>query len=485
MQHIDLPPDASTLMEATRSIGYTLESAIADIIDNSIAAMATHVWVDYFPMDNAYIAITDDGIGMDTETLTKAMQYGSQNMSDVRDEKDLGRFGLGLKTASLSQCRKLTVVSKQGQSIEARRWDLDYVAFSGYWSLGILSFDEIKNMPQFNRLKNMKSGTLVVWEDLDRIQLGGTILHILNEKMDSVRKHLSLVYHRYLSGENGIIKMAIFMNDRVVEPLNPFYKGTPIMSDEIIKIDEKSIIVRPYLLPHTSKLTKNEIELLGGKDDLRKQQGFYIYRNKRLLVWGTWFRMVKQGELSKLARIQVDIPNSLDELWTLDVKKSVAIPPFVIRKNLSKLIEKVAESSKRTWTFRGKKEFNDNVIHLWDKYDTRDKKGIIFQINKEHPLVKKVLDSYPKGKHDIEVLLRQIENGLPLNTIYIELCNDNKIVNNLNSEKEENILQMVKQILDLEQECDRSQILESLLRTEPFNNYKDAIECAWKKGLLS
>ena len=126
----------------------------------------------------------------------------------------------------------------------------------------------------------------------------------------------------------------------------------------------KKVKIKPYILPHTSKLTQSELKELGGKEGLRKHQGFYVYRNKRLLVWGTWFRLMRQSDLSKLARIQVDIPNSLDDLWTLDIKKSTAIPPEEVKQNLAKIIEKISEGSKRTWSYRGKKEVNDKIVNV-------------------------------------------------------------------------------------------------------------------------
>ena len=108
-----MPPYAPILMESTRSIGYSVEAAIADVIDNSIAAFATNVEVNFFPSSDPYICILDNGNGMTISELENAMQYGSKNPLDTRSENDLGRYGLGLKTASLSQCRKLTVISKK------------------------------------------------------------------------------------------------------------------------------------------------------------------------------------------------------------------------------------------------------------------------------------------------------------------------------------------------------------------------------------
>ena len=113
MKTISLPPRAHTLISATRHIGYSLESAIADLIDNSIAARARNVEIDFIDTTESYIAILDDGFGMTDEELTSAMQYGSSDPSNNRSENDLGRYGLGLKTASMSQCKKMTVATKR------------------------------------------------------------------------------------------------------------------------------------------------------------------------------------------------------------------------------------------------------------------------------------------------------------------------------------------------------------------------------------
>ena len=334
MKTKSLPPYAPTLIESTRAIGYSLEAAVADIIDNSIAANAKNVDIYFFPIDGAYIAILDNGKGMAEEEIDIAMQYGSKNPTEERDKKDLGRFGLGLKTASLSQCRCLTVISKQGDNLEGRQWDIDHVTEVGDWSLNILDEEDIQQIPQFDELIKNESGTLVVWQKLDRLKAGEINFELsLGRKIDRVRDHLSLVYHRYLAGESGITKLKLSINGEKIKGIDPFLteKSVQAMDDETLVIQGNKILVRPYILPHISKLTSDEIKMLGGKDGLRKQQGFYVYRNKRLLVWGTWFRMMRQGDLSKLARIRVDIPNTLDDLWTLDIKKSSALPPAEVR----------------------------------------------------------------------------------------------------------------------------------------------------------
>ncbi len=477
MRTKNLPPYAPTLIESTRAIGYSLEAAVADIIDNSIAAGANKVEIYFFPIDGAYIGILDNGKGMNEEELDLAMQYGSRNPSEARDSKDLGRFGLGLKTASLSQCRCLTVATKQGDQLRASRWDIDHVAEVGEWSLLILDEEEISQVPQIECLMESDTGTLVVWQQLDRLKAGETNFELaLGRKIDSVREHLALVYHRYLSGESGITKLKLLINGEAVTPIDPFLKGksTQPMDDEVLVIRDQNIVVRPYILPHLSRMTAEEVKQLGGKDGLRKQQGFYVYRNKRLLVWGTWFRMMRQGDLSKLARIQVDIPNTLDELWTLDIKKSSALPPAEVRKNLEVIIDRIAERSKRTWTFRGKKEISDKTIHVWNRMKNVQG-GVYYEINRTHPMIRQMLSSDETLEKPLYALLQQIERGLPLNQLYVDLNNDEQLKNK-QSQDAEDIAFALRSMLVKSSDEDKIAFLDAIREIEPFSSYQEVIE---------
>lgn len=478
MKTKSLPPYAPTLIESTRAIGYSLEAAVADIIDNSIAANAKNVDIFFFPIDGAYIAILDNGKGMSEEEIDIAMQYGSKNPTEERDKKDLGRFGLGLKTASLSQCRCLTVISKQGDNLEGRQWDIDHVTEVGDWSLNVLDEEDIQQIPHFDELIKTESGTLVVWQKLDRLKAGEINFELsLGRKIDRVRDHLSLVYHRYLAGESGITKLKLSINGEKIKGIDPFLteKSVQAMDDETLVIRGNKILVRPYILPHISKLTSDEIKMLGGKDGLRKQQGFYVYRNKRLLVWGTWFRMMRQGDLSKLARIRVDIPNTLDDLWTLDIKKSSALPPAEVRKNLEIIINQIAERSKRTWTFRGKKEVSDTEIHVWNRMKNKQG-GFYYEVNREHPLVQQMIKINPGIEGSLNALLQQIEKGLPLNQLYVDLNNDEQITNdNEQSDVEivKSLQEMITMCADKQEKCN---LLDAIACIEPYLLHLDIVE---------
>lgn len=477
MKSIEMPPFAPVLMESTRAIGYNLESAIADIIDNSIAAGSKNVDIAFFPIDGAFISILDNGQGMDSEALNSAMQYGSKHPTDVRDAKDLGRFGLGLKTASLSQCKCLTVISKQGHQLEGRRWDLDYVAETGSWSLIVLDDEEIAEIPQSDALMAHESGTLVVWQKLDRLEAGEVnFAQAMGRKIDAVRDHLALVFHRYLNGEKGITKIKLSINGERVTAIDPFLEGKSVqpMDDEVLVVHGQKIIIRPYILPHISKMTPEEIKALGGKDGLRKQQGFYVYRNKRLLVWGTWFRMMRQGDLSKLARVRVDLPNTLDDLWTLDIKKSSAIPPAEVRNNLAIIIDHIAERSKRTWTFRGKKETDDKMIHLWNRMKNPHG-GFYYEINREHPMVQRIASISPDNKSMLDALLRQIETGIPLNQLYVDLNNDEQLTNDQN-QSDKDIITALKNMFTLQMTiAEKLDFISTMEGIEPFSQHPEAI----------
>ncbi len=482
METIDLPPYAPILIESTRAIGYSLEAAIADIIDNSIAADASMVHVRFFPVDDPYLAIIDDGSGMKDEEITQAMQYGSTNPLDERNKKDLGRFGLGLKTASLSQCRQLTVVSKKDSHLVGRRWDIDHVHKTGKWSLIVLSEDEILQLECIDSLMAFQSGTMVLWKKLDRMQKGEiNFIHSMGDRMQEVGKHLSLVYHRYITGETGIRKLSIYLNDQKLAAADPFLqkRSFQAMADETYILHGEKITIRPYILPHISKLTANEIALLGGKDGLRRQQGFYIYRNKRLLVWGTWFRMMRQGDLSKLARIQVDIPNTLDDFWTLDIKKSTAIPPPELRKCLETVIQNIAEKSKQTWVFRGKKEITDKVQHVWNRLK-RPNGDVLYEINRDHPLVSAAFDAI-SDRSIIETLLRQIEQSLPVNQLYVDMNSDEHFENEIQVSEAETKTMLVSLLAMCPNPESKHDLLASIKTTEPFCFYPDLIATAEKE----
>jgi len=477
MKKISLPPYAPVLMESTRSLGYSLEAAIADLVDNSISAQATKIHINFFPINNPFLCIIDNGHGMGSDELTNAMRYGSSNPKDPREKNDMGRFGLGMKTASLSQCRCLTVISLKDGALEARQWDLDEIYKYGEWDLLVPDPSQIKEFPGIEQLKEFNKGTIIVWQKLDKIFAGDIAPErSFAEKMDKVREHISLVFHRYITGEIGLKRISFYINNRPVESVDPFLikKSDQAMDVETIIVEKEKVLVTPYILPHISKLTREELESLGSEEGLRKKQGFYVYRNKRLLIWGTWFRLMRQDDLYKLARVKVDVPNSLDHLWSLDIRKSTATPPEVVRKNLAKIVNKIADGSRRKWTFRGKKEISDTTTHVWSRIKGRE--GVRYQINREHPmanLVGEQLNSHAKKL--FEQFLKIVEFGLPLNALYIDLTEDE-----IFASETENIPLIRAQILEILTQTNNPKskllLLDALKCAEPYSLFPDLLE---------
>jgi Histidine kinase-, DNA gyrase B-, and HSP90-like ATPase len=326
VREIDLPPFAPSLIESMRAIGYSLETAIADIIDNSIAAEARAISIRFFPDDDSYVTILDDGEGLAEAELTRAMQHGSQNPNEARTSSDLGRFGLGLKTASLSQCRQLTVVSCKAGRISGQRWDLDVVARTKKWTLLSLNERELSHIPHIDQLQKQGKGTLVLWRALDRLAVGETSIEdALGNGMLRVRAHLALVFHRFLSDEIPQERLSISINENPIEAHDPFlqkHKGTQRLPEDVFEVEGIAVHVLPFILPHYSRMSEQEKTLAAGEDGLLGRQGFYVYRGRRLIIGGTWFRLARREELTKLARVRVDIPNSRLFWFTLCSRRS-------------------------------------------------------------------------------------------------------------------------------------------------------------------
>lgn len=459
-------PYAPMLIESMRALGYSFPTAIADLIDNSISAGAKNISIITNPGDNPFLIIIDDGCGMDNGELYEAMRYGSSDPNEYRDENDLGRFGLGLKSASLSQCRNLVVVSKCNSELNSYSWNLDYVVEKGSWLLKGYNQNEINNMPYIDKLNSLSHGTYVYLDDFDKIKHQTTdVATTFNRFLNDMIEHLSLVFHRFL--EDGL---KIDVNGIEIKPKDPFltgHKATQRKREKTFAIDGQIITLKPYILPHVSKLSDMDLMKVGGKERLKNDQGFYIYRNKRLIIWGTWFRLERKEELNKLARVRVDIPNSLDYMWSIDVKKSTATLPDKIKRQMYNAVYESVLTSEKIHTFRGKKERpNDDIDYVWDRVKVRD--GYSYVLNRDLPLLKMLIDSLDDKQYKLlNNFLNTIETTFPSQTIYIDGAKGNLEHEDVNVEEiwdqlQENI-QYVK-----DNNMDVKKFYEMFLNSEPY-----------------
>lgn len=268
---LEVIPDPISLIESMRAVGYSVEAAIADLVDNSISARADLVEIKYDASDDPFVAILDNGWGMAPDELTNAMRHGSGNPTNTREPDDLGRFGLGLKTASLSQCRKLTVVSRKSNVTSARRWDLDVVQLSGRWLVVVPELKELEALPMFSRLRALESGTLVVWQDLDRLTAGAFDSQSeMTTKLSSLYEHLALVFHRFTQKEDGIGPVTMMVNGQQIPPRDPFLRSNTFrqpLEGQVIRHERGDVRVLPFILPPVSHLPPDEISLAGGKEE--------------------------------------------------------------------------------------------------------------------------------------------------------------------------------------------------------------------------
>lgn len=420
----EVPPLAGSLAEGLRAFSYSLPSAIADLVDNSISADARNVWIQFdWDGSDSVVSVADDGHGIPEDEFAQAMRLGSVSPLTKRSSSNLGRFGLGLKTASFSQARRLTVVSKTSQKPGAARcWDLDHIRTTNAWSL-------LKDVsPAAERAAKVieaeKSGTIVVWEKIDRIPgcsgSGGASVKEFHTEIDRVKNHLALVFHRILKGQ-GVPRL--HLNGRPIQPWDPFMEeeeATQSFPAEKLGLHGEQVEVTGFVLPHVSKISKEEHSAGAGIHGWNAHQGFYIYRNKRLLVPGSWlcFGWSKE-EHYKLARIRVDLPNSLDLDWEIDVTKSRATPPPPLRTALRAIGEKTRNRAKQVYSFRGARvvpHTEAERVFLWTPLAKNSK--TFYRLDREHPLVKAALAS-TNDRKTLEALLKLIEHTVPLPHITI------------------------------------------------------------------
>jgi hypothetical protein len=489
----DCPPKAEVLFESIRAFGYDIGMAVADLIDNSIAAGARRVWViQKWSGRDSYVAVLDDGKGMDDAVLKNAMRLGSMSPSEQREPGDLGRFGLGLKTASLSQCRSLTVMSKPVRGdATVRCWDMDVVREKRSWYL--LKSARPESLARLTPLEKVGSGTMVLWEKLDRVvgdsmPADEAMRSAYFGRIEYVREYLEMIYHRYI-GTGG--RLSISMGtprdydkpEMRLRPWDPFLRAhaaTQELGKEAKELFGDRVVVKPYVLPHVSKLNPSQHENAAGPHGWNAQQGFYVYRKERLIVPGGWLNVgYKQEEHYKLARIQVDIPNNMDEEWKIDVKKSSATPPESLRPFLKRIAKITRDRAADVYRHRGRiaqRRATGLPVFVWRKTEKNGR--VRYAIDRGHPVVEQLIDAFPQAKQSVTALIRLIEMTVPIEQIVItnnESPDAHIRKPAVAEESDFPVVEWFKSMVDLETKrgCTRDRALELVLQMEPFDQYPE------------
>lgn len=361
MQFEEQIPSPSRLVESLRDTGYSYEAAFADIVDNSIAANANRVEIDIeedFMGNEVTVAFYDNGDGMSETELKNAMKYGSEKRSSP---KSLGKFGMGLKTASTAFCRRLTVISIKNKEANARTWDVDKIIEEDSW---LLIEPDLKDFSkQYNKLKEFceNSGTVVIWSKVDRL-LTNSGTDFINKATDTIikdlKQHLSAVFGKFLIGIDNFDNtksdtyskpdVELYINSKRLKGWNPsgFHLNDHKTDNKVLRDARVQKVIKKgrefdykitgYVLPRKQNLSSEE------EEDLRftnYNQGFYIYRENRLVFGGGWpHRLFSQDPHLNLLRVVLDFDHNLDDYFEIDIRKSKINFPVKMREELKKLL---------------------------------------------------------------------------------------------------------------------------------------------------
>ena len=413
-------PRASALMDSLRAFGYDMATALADLVDNSITASASEVRVEFnTDVGSAWVAVVDDGRGMTEAQLHEAVRFGGVGPTAERRTGDLGRFGLGLKTASLSQCRALTVLSRTSAGLACRTWDLDVVRSTDDWHVLVKADTETLRIAEDLGFEG--TGTMVLWRRLDHAGEGG----VLARRLGQSRVRLQMWFHRFLaSGE-----LRLVVGGHPLSPWDPFWRrhmATQDLGTERLG-DAGRVRATPYVLPHPTRLSEAELAAGAGPRGWNAQQGFYVYRGNRLVSAGGWLGLqdLTMTPQTRLARIEIHVDPVDDHEWQVDVRKSRVHAPAALEEQLTRLA--TAARSASTQVFRRRAvaagEVRGRERGITFGWIQERRHGVTsYLVNRQHPVVESVLAGQDGAR--VEALLRLVERTLPVGFIAIEAEND-------------------------------------------------------------
>jgi hypothetical protein len=423
----DFTPDPVSLLESTRNLGYSIEEAISDLIDNSITAKAKNITYEFhWNLGNPFFLLKDDGKGMSNENneLIDSFKLGA-NKDKERDPKDLGRFGFGMKTASLSQSKSLTVITKKiNNQVISRSLDLAFIAeLKQGWKLKLV--DELIVQNEIDFLNTQESGTVIRWDNWDRAPKSNDDFTSL---ISDINNYISVCFHRFI--EKGI---NIYCHQTRLLPCSPIpsAEGSSLYSEVIIDENAKQTA---YIIQHPKFWAENfenisrfnSFRLFEG---LERQQGIYIYRCDRLLTpKGGWLGQINKGNSAKLARVVINYSNKADDLWSLDITKTNASIPYEFRAGIKDLIE-ASKNESLNKIIRGNRVISEGLSSsknalIWSTTKDSQFNSFKYSVDINNPFLKQFVDEKLISEKNLKILLDVISNTLPVSKIIQNNDND-------------------------------------------------------------
>lgn len=416
-------PEPAGMVASLSSLGYSLPAAVADLIDNSVSAEARNIDVEFtWAGRDSWIAVVDDGRGMSIQELVTAMTVAARGPATSRASTDLGRFGVGLKSASFSQSRQLSVATATAGDWHVRTWDLDVVEETGEWRL--LHGADVDTTTVLDRLRSATDhGTIVLWRRLNGYH-GGDVSEDdertqrqFYAEAARTESHLAMVFARFLTGSH---RRNLRVSGSAVEPWDPFMSNHPSVQrlpTENLPLAGSSVRVEAFILPSAHRLTPEEYEAAAGPQGWLDQQGFYVYRRNRLILAGDWLghRGMRREEKYNLARIAVDIPAGTDAEWSVDVRKSSVVPPVGLRQHLNRIARQARAAAADVLRHRGQvaaRTHGDPLSYAWNVRRTDGR--VTCRINRNHPLVQAALRPGGSNTADVRALVRLLEETVPV-----------------------------------------------------------------------
>jgi hypothetical protein len=406
-------PDPENLIKSIAEQGYSLETSLADLIDNSISANASEIEILIDTNSEPFILfIADNGNGMTEDKLKSNMQFPSSSPENIRNTNDLGRFGLGLKTASFSQTRCFTVISrKKGESgYNARTWDVEYLKEKKKWNIIINTQNEIDNLLSIyrklsksflNEFSNYNPNTIVIWQGLYKfenyLESSNKSLALKKELTEVTSEYLSLVFHRFLENKKKPLKIRI--NNNLIKPFNPFPDSEESglrkleLNQTLFQTDKLKI--EGYILPSRSLVeSKGNSQWTMQNKSLMDMEGLYIYRLDRIILYGGWNGIIKKSPRLQLARLKVNIGNSVDHYFHLNVAKSSIVIPYELRIAFLRYISDLKTEAEKEYYNKGLKMVSTTEVSSKDLLFIRkaSNRGMLLELNPTFPLLKNLFN---------------------------------------------------------------------------------------------